>query len=77
MSISIIVCGKVNLYDYFWISCFHTGLAKQFKWIIFMQFMAKKHQHCIDTSIVIEYLSNYSFLLIFKVLISKVQLYGY
>lgn len=42
-----------------------------------MQFMEKKYQHCIDTSIVIEYLSNYSFLLIFKVLISKVQFYGY
>lgn len=70
MPINIIVCGKVNLYDYFWISCFHTGLAKQFKWIIFMQFLAKKPLHFIDTSNVIGYLSNYSFLLIFKLWIS-------
>lgn len=79
MPISIIVCGKVNLFDLFlnFLFPYRASKAIQMNNLKFMQFMAKKHQHCIDTSIVIEYLSNYSFLLIFKVLISKVQLYGY
>lgn len=69
LSISLFVVRSICMI-YFWISCFHTGLAKQFKWIIFMQFLAKKPLHFIDTSNVIGYLSNYSFLLIFKLLIS-------
>lgn len=77
MPINIIVCGKVNLYDLFLNFLFPYRASKAIQMNNLYAIRGKKpHQHCIDTSNVIEYLSNYSFLLIFKLLISKVQFYG-
>lgn len=78
MPINIIVCGKVNLFDLFLNFLFPYRASKAIQMNNLYAIRGKKtHQHCIDTSNVIEYLSNYSFLLIFKLLISKVQFYGY
>lgn len=77
MPINIIVCGKVNLFDLFLNFLFPYRASKAIQMNNLYAIRGKKpHQHCIDTSNVIEYLSNYSFLLIFKLLISKVQFYG-
>lgn len=77
MPINIIVCGKVNLFDLFLNFLFPYRASKAIQMNNLYAIRGKKtNQHCIDTSNVIEYLSNYSFLLIFKLLISKVQFYG-
>lgn len=71
MPINIIVCGKVNLFDLFLNFLFPYRASKAIQMNNLYAIRGKKpHQHCIDTSNVIEYLSNYSFLLIFKLLIS-------
>lgn len=71
MPINIIVCGKVNLFDLFLNFLFPYRASKAIQMNNLYAIRGKKtNQHCIDTSNVIEYLSNYSFLLIFKLLIS-------